>query len=86
MTPDQQRRLLFILHRGLVEMRLLAMAGRMAELRDLADALEPMPAWMANWRPEYWSAVKQNLQTYASAHPDSFEYLQFLGEYEVPPF
>ena len=46
-SKDLQRRLLFILHRGLVDARLLALGGNHAQLFDLADALEPLPGWLA---------------------------------------
>lgn len=83
---DMERRLLFILHRGLVEARLLAQAGSCQQLYDLADAIEPIPSWIACWRDEYAQAVRLNLETYAAQHPNAFRYAEFLDEYEPPPF
>ena len=86
-TPtDLQRRLLFIVHRGLVELRLLAQAGKTAQAYDLADALEPLPAWLAAWKEEYVDDVRSNLDTYAKKYPDAFEYLAYLDKYDPPQF
>jgi hypothetical protein len=62
---DVHRRLLFILHRCLVEVRLLAQAGKQQQVFDLADALEPLPGWIAAWKTEYLDAVRSNLTRYA---------------------
>lgn len=86
MSTDLQRRLLFILHRALVEARLLARAGRHDQVFDLADALEPLPAWMASWREEHLDSLRSNLSTYASKYPDAFGYIDFIDKYEPPPF
>ena len=83
---DLQRRLLFILHRGLVESRLLAQGGNQQQVFDLADALEPLPGWLASWKDEYLDAVRENLETYAAKYPNAFRYLDFIDKYEPPPF
>ncbi len=46
---DTRLRLLFILHRGLVEIRLLAGANRSQQAFDLADALELIPGMLKDW-------------------------------------
>jgi hypothetical protein len=46
---DIKLRLLFILHRGLVEARLLAGADRSKQVFDLADALELIPGMLKDW-------------------------------------
>lgn len=66
---DTRRRLLFILHRARVEARLLAQAGKMQQVHDLADALEPLPAWLASWKDEYLEATRLNLKTYTARYP-----------------
>jgi hypothetical protein len=78
--------LLFILHRGLVEARLLAQAGRQQQVFDLADALEPLPGWLAAWKDEYVARVRENLETYAAKYPDAFGYLDFIDKYDPPRF
>jgi hypothetical protein len=84
MPTDLHRRLLFILHRALVESRLLAQAGRAQQVLDLADALEPLPGWMAAWKDEYLDAIRSNLETYAKKYPSAFCYLDFIDRYEPP--
>lgn len=84
-TPaDTERRMLFILHRAFVEARLLAQAGKTQQMHDLADALEPLPAWLASWKDEYLEEVRSNLGTYALKYPDAFGYLDFIDRYDPP--
>jgi hypothetical protein len=80
MNPEDVRvRLLFVLHRGLVEARLLAQARKHEQLFDLADALEPIPGYMSRWEESHLSAIRFNLKTYRDKHPSSsFDYLQYL--------
>jgi hypothetical protein len=85
-SSDLQRRLLFILHRGLIETRLLAQAGKQQQVFDLADALEPLPGWMASWTEEHLNDLRTNLEAYARKYPDAFNYLDFLDKYELPDF
>jgi hypothetical protein len=79
-----ERRLLFILHRALVEARLLAQAGKTQQVHDLADALEPLPGWIASWKDEYLEATRSNLETYATKYPDAFGYLDFIDKHDPP--
>jgi hypothetical protein len=79
-----QRRLLFIIHRALVEIRLLAQAGRTQQAFSLADALEPLPGWLVAWRDEYLEEVHSNLETYASKYPDAFDYISFIDKHKPP--
>jgi hypothetical protein len=84
-TPvNIERRLLFILHRALVEARLLAQAGNTQQVHDLADALEPLPGWIASWKDEYLEATRSNLETYAVKYPNAFGYLDFIDKYDPP--
>jgi hypothetical protein len=83
---DIHRRLLFIIHRGLVEIRALAQAGRQHQAFDLADALEPIPAWMARWKSSFLNDVRGNLQVYASKYPDAFVYIDYLEKFDPPEF
>ena len=43
MTPNEKKRVLFILHSGLVEIRNLALASNNRQIAALADALEIIP-------------------------------------------
>jgi len=83
-SNNLQRRLLFILHRALVEARLLAQAGKMEQTFDLADALEPLPGWLASWKDEYLEVLRSNLKTYAAKYPDAFGYIDFIDKYDPP--
>jgi hypothetical protein len=83
---DLHRRLLFILHRGLVEARLLAQAGKQQQVFDLADALEALPGWMAAWSDDHLDDVRTDLRAYAAKYPDAFAYLDFIDRYDPPRF
>jgi hypothetical protein len=89
MDQQQLRRLLFILHRGWIEARELAQAGRSDQLYDLAEALHPIPAYMSRWRDEDLETIRLNLETYCKKYPGSakrFQYLEFLDQWEPPDF
>jgi len=80
-----RRRLLFILHRGFVEARLLALSERSQQLFDLADALETIPGCLEQWNEEDLEAIRFNLQNYQRKHgPRAFDYLSYLGEQSPP--
>ena len=82
---DLKRRLLYVLHRGLVEARLLALSKKEQQLFDLADALEPLPGYLDNWRDEHLDSIRFNLQTYQHKYAgESFDYLGHLEQYEPP--
>jgi len=85
---DLRERLLFVLHRGLVEIRLLAQAGKVDQMRDLADILEVMPSWLSNGSKDNPSAasIKAELQRYEQRYPEAFKYSDFVDKYDVPPF
>lgn len=85
MNQELQRRLLFIIHRGLVEARLLAQAKKPEQVFDLADALEPIPGYMDNWDDRYLEIIRFNLKKYRDKYPSpSFDYLRYL-EVDPPP-
>ena len=86
MNPQElQWRLLFIMHRGFVEARLLAQAQKYQQIFDLADALEPIPSYMYRWEDQHLEAIRFNLRTYQNKHPNSsFDYLRHL-EHDPPP-
>lgn len=83
MDPELQRRLLFVLHRGLLEARLLSKEGSGEQIFDLTDALEQIPGYLDSWEPAHLESIRFNLKTYAKRHPQStFNYLRYL---EVDP-
>jgi hypothetical protein len=86
MNQEIRRKLLFILHRGLVEARLLAQAKKHDQLFDLADAFEPIPAYMDNWQDSHLEAIRFNLGNYRNKYPNpSFDYLRYLDIDPTPP-
>ena len=86
MNQEIKRKLLFILHRALVEARLLAQAKKHDQLFDLADAFEPIPAYMDNWQDSHLEAIRFNLKTYRNKYPNpSFDYLRYLDIDPTPP-
>jgi len=90
-TPDPLLllRLLFILHRGWIEARLLAQRQQWQQLYDLTDALEPIPAAITRWNENELAASKFNLIAYETKyHKNAFQYSQYLdlNAPEPPPF
>lgn len=79
-----QRRLLFILHRALVEARLLAQAEKHQQVFDLSDALEQLPGWMVSWESRYLAELRRNLHLYAAKYPQAFCYLDYLDKFDPP--
>lgn len=78
-------RLLFILHRGWIEARLLAQGQRWQQLYDLADALELLPSAIAKWTTEELQAVRNNIIKYEKKYPESFQYSQYFDLNAPPP-
>lgn len=87
-TPDPTLllRLLFILHRGWTEARLLAQGQRWQQLYDLTDALETLPAALTRWSDEELNATRFNLHAYEIKYPENpFQYSQYLDLTAPPP-
>src|SRR5262249_3322206 len=83
--PETARRLLYILHRGFVEARLLALGQRHQQLFDLSDALENFPCYLNDWQDEHMELIRFNLETYQKKYPGiSFDYMANLERDEVP--
>ncbi len=84
-TPDLHRRLLFILHRGMVEARNLSAAGRCEQVSDLTDALELLPGLMLRWDDRAMESVQFALKTYEDKYPAGrYDYTPYLDRYPVP--
>ena len=84
---DIEKRVLFILHRGWVEARLLALAGLTEQLHELADALEPVPMYLLRRQKSYLESIRLNLSVYEDRYRGNcFEYLAILDRKEPPEF
>lgn len=83
--PDQIKlRLLFVLHRGFVEARLLAQANKDRQIFDLADALELIPGMLKNWQDGDLERIRFLLKTYQDKYPGGgFDFLGRLADH--PP-
>ena len=78
---DIKLRILFILHRGFVEARLLAGANKSKQVFDLADALELIPGMLKNWHDGDLEQVKALLKTYQDKYPvGGFNFLSRLSD------
>jgi hypothetical protein len=85
LPPDLARRLLFILHRGLVEARNLALAQGNEQIAELADALEIVPSLMDHWEDDHLELVRNVLATYQQKYPGGgYDYLGHLERYSPP--
>jgi hypothetical protein len=86
--PDDIKiRLLFILHRGFVEARLLAGANRANQVFDLADALELIPGMLRDWHEGDLEKVRSLLKTYQSKYPvGGFDFLSRLDKQDPLAF
>jgi len=90
-TPDPLLllRLLFILHRGWIEARMLSQRQQWQQLYDLTDALEPIAASITRWNDDELQTTRTNLIAYETKHSgNSFQYSQYLDRNapEPPPF
>jgi hypothetical protein len=82
---DLARRLLFILHWGLVEARNLALSAGHHQIADLADTLEILPGLIADWDGEKLDLVRSILKTYDEKYVGrGFVYSDYLGKYAPP--
>jgi hypothetical protein len=78
-------RLLFILHRGWVEARMLTQGQRWQQLYDLTDTLELLPSAITRWTPDELQATRENLVAYETKYPEAFKYAQHLDLNSPPP-
>jgi hypothetical protein len=82
---DLSRRLLYILHLGFVEARLLALANRSQQVYDLADVMEVLPSLLCQEEQQARDAMRSLLQGYKDKYPDSaFDYCKYLDWHPVP--
>lgn len=88
-TPESDilLRLLFILHRGWVETRLLASGQNFQQIFDLADALEIIPPALSHWTEGDLETIRVSLETYSRKYPNStFNYADYLEKLQPPDF
>jgi hypothetical protein len=89
LTQDLSRRLLYILHRGMVEARNLSYAGHSEQVADLADAMEYLPILMLKWNQhsDSWEMVRHVLKTYEDKYPTGrYEYTPYLEQNPLPEY
>jgi hypothetical protein len=84
--PELGRRLLYIVHRGFVEARLLALGQRYQQLFDLTDALENFTSYVDHWEDDHLQLIRLNLKTYQEKYAGvlTYDYLATLDVDEVP--
>lgn len=78
------RRLLYILHRGLTQIRNLASAGGSEQIAELADTLEILPGMVDHWKDEDLEMVRFVLRNYEAKFPSSYNYLAAFEDNPVP--
>jgi hypothetical protein len=82
---DTQRRLLFVLHRGLVEARQLSLARKTEQLFELTDALEPIPGCVIEDGATRLDEIRSNLRAYEQRYQGlCFEYTPYLADWPAP--
>ncbi len=85
LKQELTKRVMYILHWGLVEARNLALCERNLQIHDLADALETLPGELMNWKDDSLESIRFNLRTYQEKYQgESYDYLKYLGD-EKPP-
>ena len=88
---DLQRRLLFILYRGCVEARLLAMGKQHKQIYELMDILELIPGCInqihTDEKQSYIEIIRQSFKQYQQQFPSSCgNYIRILDIDEPPEF
>jgi hypothetical protein len=87
MNPTQQdikKRLLYILHLGLTEIRNLALAAKHEQIADLADALEILPGFVNQCSENDLDLIRFVLKTYQDKYHSAFDYPARFDHYEPP--
>ena len=80
-----RERLLFILHRGLTEIRNLALREGNEQIAELADALEIVPGHALNCPEDKLELIRYALQNYQAKFPESaYNHVAYLDQYDPP--
>lgn len=83
LDEGQRRAWCVVLHRALVEIRIVAFQGKSEQAYDLADAVHNIPIYLDS--PDFdWAMAVYCLRQYHAKYPrlegDVFDYLALLGE------
>jgi hypothetical protein len=81
---DLKKRLLYILHLGLTEIRNLALAGEHEQIADLADAMEILPGFVHECSEEDLELIRFVLKTYQDKYHSAFDYPARFEHHEPP--
>jgi hypothetical protein len=85
LPDDLAKRLLFILHHGLVDIRNVALAARNQQIADLADALEILPGIIDHGEEDRLELVRFALRSFQEKYPGRpFDYLAHVEKYPPP--
>jgi hypothetical protein len=81
---DLQKRVLYILHLGLVEIRNLALTAGQQQIADLADAMEILPGLLDKGGSEDLELIRHVLKDYQEKYRSNYDFPRRLEEFEVP--
>ena len=87
MNASQQelrKRLLYILHLGLAEIRNLAHGSGNEQIADLADAMEILPGFVDRLSEDDLEMIRFVLKNYQDKYHSSFDYPARFEHYEAP--
>jgi hypothetical protein len=81
---DLHKRLLYILHLGLVEIRDLALACGHERIADLADAMEILPGLVDKGGSDELDLIRNVLKGYQEKYQSNYDFPRRFEEYQVP--
>jgi hypothetical protein len=81
---DVDKRLLYILHVGLNEIRNMALGNGHGQIADLADALEILPRLVMECKDEDLELIRFVLANYQEKYHSSYDYPRRFEEYDPP--
>ncbi len=76
--PDNlAKKLLYVIHHGLTDIRNLALGAGNEQIAALADALEILPGIIDHWEDDRLELIRFVLKTYEDKYPGrAFDYLE----------
>ena len=82
---DIKIRMLYILHRGFVEIRNLAQPENVKQIFDLSDVMEYIPKLLNDWEPENFEVILSDLKKYEEKYKGRcYNYTDYIDKYDVP--
>jgi hypothetical protein len=81
---DLHKRLLYILHLGLVEIRNLALAAGQEQIADLADAMEILPGLLDKGGNDELDLIRNVLKDYQEKYHSNYDFPRRFEEFDVP--